>query len=89
MATDGGQNVTECFSDKSSWCRNEYVCQGVKCFEVSNGLDALLYNRLQNVNGGQSGTLAFYFCPFWGACLQVTRACRQLFVVDIYIIKFY
>ena len=22
--------------------------------------------RLQNVNGGHSGTLAFYFCPFWG-----------------------
>ena len=33
--------------------------------------------RLQNVNGGHSGTLAFYFCPFWGACRQVTRACRQ------------
>ena len=33
--------------------------------------------RLQNVNGGHSGILAFYFCPFWGACLQVTRACRQ------------
>ena len=41
--------------------------------------------RLQNVNGGHSGTLAFYFCPFWGACRQVTRACRQdyFFVVDI------
>ena len=34
-------------------------------------------SRLQNVNGGHSGTLAFYFCPFWGACRQVTRACRQ------------
>ena len=33
--------------------------------------------RLQNVNGGHSGTLAFYFCPFWGVCRQVTRACRQ------------
>ena len=33
--------------------------------------------RLQNVNGGHSGTLAFYCCPFWGACRQVTRACRQ------------
>ena len=42
-------------------------------------------NRLQNVNGGHSGTLAFYFCPFLGACRQVTRACRQdyFFVVDI------
>ena len=42
-------------------------------------------SRLQNVNGGHSGTLAFYFCPFWGACRQVTRACRQdyFFVVDI------
>ena len=34
-------------------------------------------SRLQNVNGGHSGTLAFYFCPFWGACRQVTRARRQ------------
>ena len=33
--------------------------------------------RLQNVNGGHSGTLAFYFRLFWEACLQVTRACRQ------------
>ena len=42
-------------------------------------------SRLQNVNGGHSGTLAFYFCLFWGACRQVTRACRQdyFFVVDI------
>ena len=41
--------------------------------------------RLQNVNGGHSGTLAFYFCPFWGTCRQVTRACRQdyFFVTDI------
>ena len=31
--------------EKSSWCRNEQVCQGVKCnnFERSNGLDSALY----------------------------------------------
>ena len=40
--------------------------------------------RLQNINGGHSSPLAFYFCPFWGACLQVTRLCRQdYFVVNI------
>ena len=31
------------------WCRNEQVCQGVKCrlkrFERSNGLDTALYNN--------------------------------------------
>ena len=41
--------------------------------------------RLQNVNGGHSGTLAFYFCQFWGACLQVTRACRQYYLWSIFI----
>ena len=41
-------------------------------------------DRLQNVNGGHSGTLAFYFCLFWGACRQVTRACRQDYLWSIF-----
>ena len=47
----------------------------IASLSVSRGVTTS--GRLQNVNGGHSGTLAFYFCPFWGACRQVTRACRQ------------
>ena len=38
----------ECFPEKSSWCRNEQVCQGVmvKRFERSNGLDTALYKNI-------------------------------------------
>ena len=42
LAIDSGGNLSEyssraiaawleCFPEKSSWCRNEQVCQGVKC----------------------------------------------------------
>ena len=36
----------ECVPEKSSWCRNEQVCQGrksVKRFERSDGLDTAVY----------------------------------------------
>ena len=35
----------ECIPVKSSWCRNEQVCQLVKCksLSASNGLDSALY----------------------------------------------
>ena len=38
----------ECFPEKSSWCRNEQVCQGwhVKHFERSSGLDTALYKNI-------------------------------------------
>ena len=39
----------ECFQEKSSWCRNEQVCQGrksVKHFERSNGLDGYCHTAL-------------------------------------------
>ena len=38
----------ECFPEKLSWCRNEQVCQGVKCesYERFNGLDTALGLRL-------------------------------------------
>ena len=42
-------SVAECFTEKSSWCRNEQVCQGrksVKRFERSNGLDTALYKNI-------------------------------------------
>ena len=32
----------ECLPEKSSWCRNEQVSQGVRCFERSNELDTVL-----------------------------------------------
>ena len=37
----------ECSPEKSSWFRNEQVCQGwgVKCFERSNGVDTALYKK--------------------------------------------
>ena len=46
LAIDSGGNVIkwsspvvaawlECFLEKSSWCRNEQVCQGVKCKALS------------------------------------------------------
>ena len=55
LAIDGGGNVNEyssrviaawleCFQEKSSWCRNEQVCQGVKCkhFEFERPMDWIL-----------------------------------------------
>ena len=39
----------ECLPEKSSWCRNEQVCQGlkgVKRFEWSNGLDIAPYKNI-------------------------------------------
>ena len=66
--------------DQVGACRADcgvYYC----CFQCSSfavlRIDRVYNIRLQNVNGGHSGTLAFYFCHFWGACRQVTRACRQ------------
>ena len=40
--------MAECFPEKSSWCRNEQVCQrlSVKRFERSNGLNTLLYKSI-------------------------------------------
>ena len=45
--------MAECFSEKSGWCRNEQVCQGVKCFERSVRLDTALCKRcpLSSVDG--------------------------------------
>ena len=31
----------ECFSEKSSWCRNEQACQGVKCSALSGPMDCI------------------------------------------------
>ena len=39
-------SVAECFPEKLSWCRNEQVCQEMKCFERSNGLDNGLYRNI-------------------------------------------
>ena len=41
-------SVAESFPEKSSWCRNEQVCQGAKCkrFERPNGLDTALYKNI-------------------------------------------
>ena len=54
---DSGGNVSEqssrviaawleCFPEKSSWCRNQQVCQEVKCLEPSSGLDTMLYKNI-------------------------------------------
>ena len=40
--------IAGCYSEKSSWCRNEQLCQGggsVKRFERSDGLDTALYKN--------------------------------------------
>ena len=60
LVIDSGGNVIEqysrviaawleCFPKKSSWFRNDLVCQwriGVKRFERSNGLDTALYKNI-------------------------------------------
>ena len=36
-------SIIECFSQNSSRCRNEHVCQGVKHFEWYDGMDTALF----------------------------------------------
>ena len=38
--------MAECFPEKSRWCKNEQVCQVVKHFEQSHGLDTALYKSV-------------------------------------------
>ena len=45
LSSCSNSSMDEFFQEKPSWCRNEQVCQGVKCkaFERSNELDTALY----------------------------------------------
>ena len=56
LAIDGGGNVgelyfrnncsmSECFPNKSSWYRKELICQSMKYFDISDGLDTALYKN--------------------------------------------
>ena len=65
-------NVAECFPEKSSWCRNEQVCQ----FERSNGLETALYKCIPFM----CGVLLIF--GFWaGKCLHISVATSM---IDVY-----
>ena len=41
-------SMAKCFPEKSSWCLNEHICQGMKCkaLWLSKGLDTPLPDTL-------------------------------------------
>ena len=58
------------------------VLENYDCRTKFNSSLGMEYNRLQKVNRGHSGTLAFYFCPF---CPSHQGMQAILFVVYIYL----